>query len=184
MEAPEAEKAEMKPRYEVVPATDENRLARAGLLQAAWREAYPNEEAGITRADIYEFSKGFTSPERLAEVKKDEDEEPPGVRFCVALAGKIIGFGNVNVNRNEVMGMYVHPDYYGKGAGAKLMQEAIAKLDRSRDITLLVASYNERAISFYKRFGFIEEGAGRARPIGNGKALPTVRMRRPVSTLK
>jgi ribosomal protein S18 acetylase RimI-like enzyme len=56
----------------------------------------------------------------------------------------------------ELRRLYIHPDWKGRGVAQSLM-EAIIEHARSRNaprITLSVWDRNERAISFYRRWGF------------------------------
>lgn len=60
----------------------------------------------------------------------------------------------------------VHAGYEGKGIGTALMQsvcEWAMYTNRVHKIELLVRSTNNRALSLYRKFGFIEEGRFRDR---------------------
>lgn len=58
----------------------------------------------------------------------------------------------------------VHPDIQHEGLGSMMMEEVLkeAKIKRVRSLTLEVRKSNEKAINFYKKFGFkishIKEG--------------------------
>lgn len=67
-------------------------------------------------------------------------------------------------HRNEHIlylgGLAIHPDYFGKGFGRKMMQEIISfctNIGVSR-IELSVAVHNEKAIQLYENVGFTKEG--------------------------
>lgn len=67
-------------------------------------------------------------------------------------------------HRNEhnlyIGGVAIHPDYFGKGFGRKMMLEIIdlcSKIGILR-LELSVAVHNERAIQLYENVGFSEEG--------------------------
>ena len=59
-----------------------------------------------------------------------------------------------------VGGLAIHPDYFGKGFGRKMMVEIIdycSKIGILR-IELSVAVHNEKAIQLYENVGFTKEG--------------------------
>jgi len=57
-------------------------------------------------------------------------------------------------------GLAIHPDYFGKGFGKKMMQEIIdfCKKKGVSRIELSVAIHNEKAIRLYEKVGFTKEG--------------------------
>jgi len=67
-------------------------------------------------------------------------------------------------HRNEHIlylgGFAIHPDYFGKGFGRKMMREIIdfCKENSILRIELSVAVHNEKAIQLYEDTGFIKEG--------------------------
>ena len=67
-------------------------------------------------------------------------------------------------HRNEHIiylgGVAIHPDYFGKGFGKKMMLEIIdfCKKESILRIELSVASFNEKAIQLYESVGFTKEG--------------------------
>lgn len=48
----------------------------------------------------------------------------------------------------------VHPDHHGSGVAGALMEAGVAWLGADKPLWLNVLRYNERAIRFYRRFGF------------------------------
>ena len=79
---------------------------------------------------------------------------------------KMIGYYKINLNLASSMisskevtymsRLYVLPDYYGKGAGKKLVEHSIdiAKKNKQLGMWLKVWTENHRAIRFYKKQGF------------------------------
>lgn len=57
-------------------------------------------------------------------------------------------------------GLAIHPDYFGKGFGKKIMHEIIyfCKNKGVLRIELSVAVHNKKAIQLYESVGFIKEG--------------------------
>jgi ribosomal protein S18 acetylase RimI-like enzyme len=54
----------------------------------------------------------------------------------------------------ELDWLMVHPDFHGTDVAASLMRRGIAWLGEANPIWLNVIRHNERAIRFYRRFGF------------------------------
>ena len=78
---------------------------------------------------------------------------------------RVIGFvqyGKYNYDdredAGEIIALYVLADYYGKGIGYRLMQEAMQYLSDYPQIALFVIKDNQRAIDFYTRYGFRFDG--------------------------
>lgn len=54
----------------------------------------------------------------------------------------------------ELDWLMVHPRHHGSGVAATLMNQGLAWLGNDQPIWLTVIRHNERAIRFYRRFGF------------------------------
>lgn len=68
------------------------------------------------------------------------------------------------MNRNLYIGADIHPDFQGNGYSKIAYQKFLPLLFEEYDlhkISLEVLSTNSRAISLYKKLGFIEEGTKR-----------------------
>lgn len=55
---------------------------------------------------------------------------------------------------NELVSLYLHPDYQGVGIGSAAVRFAVETLDRRRDMKVTCLTRNERALRLYERFGF------------------------------
>lgn len=74
----------------------------------------------------------------------------------------------------EIISLYVAPEYFCQEYGRALLHYALRKLERLQAenadsyqrVILWVAEKNQRAISFYRRCGFLENGNRMAHPIG------------------
>lgn len=89
------------------------------------------------------------------------------------LAGYVIATRH-DENDLELDWLMVEPSYHGAGVGAALMQAGVEWLGERKPLWLNVISYNERAIAFYRRFGFeIDPNAT------TSHAIPHRIMRRP-----
>ncbi|MFN3387508.1 MAG: GNAT family N-acetyltransferase [Allosphingosinicella sp.] len=79
---------------------------------------------------------------------------------------------------HELDWLMVHPDAHGSGLSAMLMREGMGWLGTEAPMWLTVLRHNDRAIAFYRRFGFeIDRAAVLDRPV------PSWIMRRPPGPL-
>ena len=169
----------------VEPATAADAEAVLNVQRLTWLDTYPNEEAGITREDIrvrVEGEHGELIPQKIERWKKGI-ESTDGSRkvFVARVDGKVAGFaapGFIDGQR-RIGAIYVLPEAQGKGVGSSLMQQALTWHEHDEDVYLHVASYNNSAIDFYKRFGFKETGkdvTDDAAKLKGDKEIPEIEM--------
>ena len=62
-------------------------------------------------------------------------------------------------NEATINNLFIHKDYQGKGIGSRLLEEVIKRTDKVGIVELHVGTEkdNERAISLYKKHGFLKE---------------------------
>ena len=85
-------------------------------------------------------------------------------------ANQIIGFSGIADGKIEML--FVHPDWFGKGAGKSLVHYAV----HSQYATQVdVNEQNGQALAFYQRMGF--QVTGRSETDGLGKPYPLLHMR-------
>ncbi len=82
--------------------------------------------------------------------------------------GRIVGFLGIDPGNGHMEQIAVHPDAFGGGVGDALLRAAKALCPAG--ITLRVNQDNPRAISFYRRAGFVVTGEG-VNPGGSLKVL-------------
>lgn len=77
-------------------------------------------------------------------------------RERLLLVGLVALYHDVPAERFFVTNVSVLPGYQGGGIAVQLMENAIAAArdNKVKEITLEVGRENEKAISFYKKFGF------------------------------
>ena len=77
----------------------------------------------------------------------------------------------------EIYAIYLLPDQWGKGFGAALMKEGLARLEKQgyESVSLWVLAGNERAIRFYEQFDFRPDGTTKVESRPGGIELHEVR---------
>ena len=122
---------------------------KAYVHYKSWQETY----AGLIDA---QYLAGMTLQKFTAITKKNSDN------ILVAKDGeKVIGFVGYGSYRDhtlaeygEIYGIYVLTEYHGTQVGYELMNAALDMLAEYQRIALWVLKGNDRAIRFYKRYGF------------------------------
>ncbi|WBA40617.1 GNAT family N-acetyltransferase [Hymenobacter canadensis] len=120
-------------------------------------------------ADMAAYLAATFSPElQLAELN-----EPDVVFLLARMQQQLVGYaklrlhstlgqaeGKVPEERLEIERLYVLEDWTGTGLGAALMRRAIeeAREQKCRAVVLGVWEKNDRALEFYRRFGFKAAG--------------------------
>jgi putative acetyltransferase len=112
---------------------------------------------------------------------------PGATRLVAEIDGKAVGMLGLHREENPrrshaaSIGMAVHDDYAGQGAGAALMAAAIDLADnwlQVKRLELNVYADNARAIALYERFGFEREGLMRAYAWRGGAFVDSLTMAR------
>jgi len=93
---------------------------------------------------------------KLEDFDKDTEEE---LIIIAEEDSRILGFASLYLPENFIHNLFVHPDIFGKGVGARLVTAAIDKMNKP--IRLKCVSENQKALSFYENNGWkrvVEEG--------------------------
>lgn len=108
-------------------------------------------------------------------------------RLVIEADGGAVGLGSLRHNQRPRMhhageiGMYIHPNYWGLGAGTLLINGLLDLADNWLNLNrveLEVYTHNERAIRLYKKAGLEIEGTSRYRAFGHGRWFDSHRMAR------
>ena len=133
--------------------TDEEIKGKAFVHFQSWQEAY----SGIVKQAYLD--------ERTIEKCEEMTLNTMDTTIIAKDGERVIGFvqyGTYNYDdledAGEIIALYVLADYYGKGIGYRLMQEAMQYLSDYPQIALFVIKDNQRAIDFYTRYGFRFDG--------------------------
>lgn len=132
------------------------------IKRQGWLNTYPNEDLGIS----VEYIRGRVEGEygeripRNIERWRNKINITDGTKaiFVARINGKVAGFvaPGFTDGQRRLGALYVLPEAQGKGIGGGLMRKALEWHGSDEDVYLVVASYNQNAIDFYKSFGFEE----------------------------
>lgn len=148
-----------KSLIEITKATVEDAEGIMNVLYRTWLDTYPNEEIGITQEDVeYRFN---DLPARVEKMKERIMNTPAKhVRLVAKDKEMVIGM-TLLINDdlyNQLQMIYVLPEYQGKGVGQMLWNKIKGNFDLTKDTIVQVAIYNNKAINFYTKLGFIDTG--------------------------
>jgi ribosomal protein S18 acetylase RimI-like enzyme len=149
------------------------------LQRQSWLDTYPNDVVGVSREWVQARVDSWTDLNKLARRigKVEQAQNDPDLLYRVAKddAGKIVGLSiAIRDDDTQVVGtIHVKKSYYGTGLAQRLMDEIIGWADETRPLELEVASYNERAKAFYRKYGFKEVKGSEAL---YGDVIPVVTM--------
>jgi ribosomal protein S18 acetylase RimI-like enzyme len=149
-----------------------------------WFITYPSDEFGITLADI---ESRFREDDTLAgqqaiAAKKERFLDPTQHTWVARHDSQIVGFvwAQRESDINKIQALYVLPDYHGLGLGRQLITLALQWLGSAKDVSVNVAAYNQKAIGFYERMGFVKTNKANvcdpASRLPSGKIIPEIEM--------
>lgn len=139
----------------------EDALGTIEVQYKAWLATYPNEKLGITVDDIEDRYKDAFSGEKLKKRENLITHLESNEKYIIAKDGdKVVGmcYAVIQEDKNQLEALYLLPEYQRKGIGTQLWNAVLPFFDKSKDIYVEVADYNEKAINFYKKLGFVDTG--------------------------
>ena len=134
--------------------------AVVAVLARTWLATYPNPEIGITYEDIRLRVEGEHGERTAQNIERWRTAiattDGSKAVFVARLNAEVVGLAVPAIvdSQRRIGALYVLPEVQGRGIGGKLMRQALQWHGGGEDIYLAVASYNQNAINFYKRFGF------------------------------
>lgn len=152
-------KIEKELNIQITPAEVRDVHDIQDVFYKTWLTTYPNKQYGISEEDIEDRFKDRYAEERLAKRRGDLEKASVDRKIFVARDGsRVVGLCRVEKHpeHNQLSAMYVLPEYQGKGLGYKLWQEAKKFLDPKNKTIVHVVTYNQPAIDFYTRLGFVD----------------------------
>lgn len=149
-----------KPKFTVSRMTPQDVIEAKKLIAQSWLETYENEEFGVSREFIEKRNADSLTEEAI---KRTTDRLGySGVVSWVAkdenggIVGAAIQYVAEKDDKQHIMALYVDKNYHGRGVADAMMKKILSWFDKKKPVILGVATYNERAKSFYKKWGFKE----------------------------
>ena len=147
-------------KYEICPMITDAEMDEKGYIHwKSWHETYP----GLMPDD-------YLTNITLEKCIKMAHRWPENT-FLLKVDDKIVGFSCIRKSAdaegvNEIVAIYLLKEYHGKGLGYALLNQTVAQFAEREKIVLWVLQGNERAINFYKKFGFDFNGNQKPLPFG------------------
>ena len=145
--------------FTISTMTPEDVRAATYMRLQSWLDTYVNEDHGVSREWIEEHNKQKSTDEAIERrivmlggknskgfIAKDEYD---------VIIGAAMPYQDTK-GIQHVGSLYVDKVWHGKGVGGALMKEIINWSNPGLPIILSVATYNERAKAFYRKWGFVE----------------------------
>jgi ribosomal protein S18 acetylase RimI-like enzyme len=156
-------KPELQSTFELSETTINELDAVTRMRKQSWIDTYENEEAGVTsdwiEAQFTDLLSEDTKEQRIEQFIKYKGSGRYNSWVVKSTEGEIIGSTTPYIDKDghqQVGSLYVDKNWHGTGAGKQLMEKLIGWFDPAKPIELDVATYNDRAIAFYKKWGFVE----------------------------
>lgn len=131
------------------------------VFYETWLSTYPNKKIGVTAGDIKEKFKNKFSEKAIKKRIDEISSVSMDNIFLVAKDGNVV-VGVCKAEKkelaNDLSAIYVLPSYQGKGIGIMFWKRVINFFGNEKDIIVHVATYNKKAINFYKKLGFVSTG--------------------------
>ena len=145
--------------FEICPMTTECEMDEKGFVHwRSWQETYKD----LMPSD---YLKGIT----LEKCVKMAYKWPQNT-LLLKVNHKTVGFSCISKSADtgcgELVAIYLLKEYHGKKLGYELLKRTMSEFSDGSKIILWVLKGNERAIAFYKKFGFVFNGKEKQLPFG------------------
>jgi GNAT superfamily N-acetyltransferase len=159
------------------PATLEDAVAVQELRKNAWRARYANPDSGVTQ-DLIETKLAVLPLTSQAINYYDamlDKIENRGKNLVAVMGGRVIGtviYDDLSDATGDI-GVFVADEYNGQGVGDKLLDRLVG--DTTNSLQVIIFAKNPSR-EFYKRHGFVEEGAEKKHFFDDKVYLPTQKL--------
>lgn len=155
---------EKEPSFTIEPPTLGDEVAIGPMHVRAWKETYITAESGLTEELVEELiGHVATDTDFRKNTFKEALAHPDKVLYRVIknAAGAIVGFFHCSKHEtyNEIEGIYLLDEAKERGIGGKLMEEFLAWADKDKPCQHKVFAFNDKAIGFYAKYGFVKTDA-------------------------
>lgn len=130
------------------------------IRQKSWLDSYVSKEQGVTADLINDYfdyrHKNGNRAEKVARILSRINNPSCFYKVAIDKNNKLVGFifaEKTSPTQATLGSLYLEPSYIGKGNGRLLMEAFIDWLG-NLECDLFVVGYNNRAIDFYKKYGF------------------------------
>ena len=133
------------------------------LLFETWLSTYPNPDLGVTKEDIESFFAPRLTAEHIKTAQNNFGDIIKNQIIKLAFVkNTLVGVVKVSLEptHSELTTIYVLPKFQGQKIGFRLWQAVLPEIPKSKKVILRVANYNDQAINFYKKLGFVLNGTG------------------------
>ncbi|MBA3732980.1 GNAT family N-acetyltransferase [Patescibacteria group bacterium] len=148
-------------KFLITEPKDGDEVAIGPMHIQSWIETYLPQNKEMTEEFIKKqisFVANESGNKFRKETFKEAQEHPDKVLYRVVknTEGVVVGFFHCtkDENFNEIEGIYLLEEAKGHGIGKKLMEDFLNWMDNNKPSRLEVFGTNERAISFYSKYGF------------------------------
>lgn len=129
------------------------------LLREVHRATYCNDALGITEEKLTARFDKYTPEERWERLKQRMLHPDSQAYVALDTEDNVIGMAVARIDEDGLRrlgALNVSPAMHGSGLAHELIQKAIDWLGAENDIKLDVATYNDRAKAFYRKWDFEE----------------------------
>lgn len=126
------------------------------IEEATWITTYPNNEVGITEADIRNRFNPQFKTQRKVEI--EGEIQNPNHRYRLVKKGnEVIGYTHAlkEEEYNDLVEIYIDPRFHGQKVGSIAMKDMLDWFGGDKSIRLEVSIYNKNAIAIYEHYGFV-----------------------------
>lgn len=150
---------------------DVHRLAIHEIAKCDYSQEILNSWGGIlTEEELNKCEEKYN-----ARIEKDED-----IIVVAEISGRLVGFGDIVPQTNEITAMYVDPDFKRQGVATSILEylESIAR----ESLEYLQLSSSLTAVPFYRKNGFIVEREG-THTLSTGVKMACVIMKKNITEI-
>jgi len=136
-------------------------VALAPMHIKSWKETYVTPESGLTEEMVDQMiGHMLVNTDFRRNTITESLENPDKVLYRIVRNSKdeIVGFmhGHKDEEFNDFRAIYLLNEAKGFGIGGKLMEEFIDWADKNKPSHVEAFSFNDRAIGFYEKYGFVK----------------------------